>query len=51
MKGKKMPQIGRVEISIMEETQSRWLAFENGETRPRVHMEGPLAPKVLTATS
>ena len=27
MKGKKMPQIGRVEISIIEEEQSRWLAF------------------------
>ncbi len=27
MKGKKMPQIGRVEINILEEEQSRWLAF------------------------
>jgi oligopeptide transport system substrate-binding protein len=32
MKGKKLPQIERVEISIMEETQSRWLAFLGGET-------------------
>ena len=32
MKGKKLPAIGRVEISVMEETQSRWLAFERGET-------------------
>jgi ABC-type transport system substrate-binding protein len=32
MTGKKLPAIGNVEISIMEETQSRWLAFENGET-------------------
>jgi ABC-type transport system substrate-binding protein len=32
MKGKRLPAIGNVEISIMEETQSRWLAFENGET-------------------
>jgi len=32
MRGKKLPAIGNVEISIMEETQSRWLAFENGET-------------------
>jgi len=31
MKGKKMPQIGRVEISVIEEEQSRWLAFQNGE--------------------
>ncbi len=27
MKGKKMPQIGRIEISVIEEEQSRWLAF------------------------
>ncbi len=27
MKGKEMPQIGRVEITIIEEDQSRWLAF------------------------
>ncbi|MDB5766086.1 MAG: hbpA2 [Collimonas fungivorans] len=28
MQGKKMPQIGRVEVSIIEENQSRWLAFQ-----------------------
>jgi ABC-type transport system substrate-binding protein len=32
MRGKKLPLIGRVEISIMEETQSRWLAFQKGAT-------------------
>lgn len=32
MKGKQLPLIGSVEISVMEETQSRWLAFERGET-------------------
>ena len=32
MEGKRLPAIGNVEISIMEETQSRWLAFEKGET-------------------
>jgi ABC-type transport system substrate-binding protein len=31
MKGKKIPQIGRVEIAIIEESQSRWLAFERKE--------------------
>jgi ABC-type transport system substrate-binding protein len=31
MRGKKMPQIGRVEISIIEEDQSRWLAFGQKE--------------------
>jgi oligopeptide transport system substrate-binding protein len=32
MKGKRLPQIDRVEVSIMLETQSRWLAFLGGET-------------------
>src|SRR6185436_5467765 len=32
MKGKKLPQIERVEISVMDETQSRWLAFLGGQT-------------------
>ncbi|HJW57679.1 MAG TPA: ABC transporter substrate-binding protein [Burkholderiaceae bacterium] len=29
MRGKKMPQVGRVEISIIEEDQARWLAFDS----------------------
>lgn len=29
MTGKKMPQIGKVNISIIEEEQSRWLAFKS----------------------
>jgi ABC-type transport system substrate-binding protein len=29
MRGKKMPQIGRVEINIIQEEQSRWLAFQD----------------------
>jgi oligopeptide transport system substrate-binding protein len=32
MRGKRLPQIERVEVSIMEETQSRWLAFVGGQT-------------------
>src|SRR5438874_773645 len=32
MHGKRLPAIDGVEISIMEETQSRWLAFQRGET-------------------
>ena len=32
MKGKKLPQIQRVEVSVIEESQPRWLAFMNGET-------------------
>jgi ABC-type transport system substrate-binding protein len=31
MRGKKMPQVGTIEISVMEEAQSSWLAFERGE--------------------
>src|SRR5436190_3739455 len=30
MKGRKMPVIGRIEISVIEEEQSRWLAFQRG---------------------
>ena len=31
LRGKRMPLIDRVEVSIIEETQPRWLAFLNGE--------------------
>jgi len=31
LKGRRMPMIDRVEISIVEETQPRWLSFLNGE--------------------
>ena len=46
MKGKKMPQVGRIEISIIEEDQARLLAFQNGEL-DIMNMEGPLAPNVF----
>jgi oligopeptide transport system substrate-binding protein len=46
MKGKKMPQVGRIEISIIEEDQARLLAFEKGEL-DIMNMEAPLAPNVL----
>ena len=46
MKGKSMPAIGRVEISIIEEDQARLLAFQGGEV-DLMNMEGPLAPRVL----
>jgi ABC-type transport system substrate-binding protein len=32
MKGKRLPQIDRVEVTIVEESQPRWLAFLNKET-------------------
>ena len=31
MKGKRIPQIDRIEVSIIEESQPRWLAFLNNE--------------------
>ena len=30
-KGKRLPMVGRIEISIIEEDQPRWLSFVNGE--------------------
>jgi len=32
MKGKKLPLVQRVEVTVVEESQPRWLAFLNGET-------------------
>jgi len=46
MKGKSMPRVGRIEITIMEEDQSRLLAFKNGEV-DIMNLDGPLAPKLL----
>ncbi|MEP7064297.1 MAG: ABC transporter substrate-binding protein [Betaproteobacteria bacterium] len=46
MKGKSMPIVGRVEIYVMEEDQTRLLAFQNGEL-DIMNLEGPLAPNVL----
>jgi ABC-type transport system substrate-binding protein len=31
MRGRKMPQVGTIDISVMEEPQSSWLAFQRGE--------------------
>jgi ABC-type transport system substrate-binding protein len=31
MKGRRLPMVDRVEVSIIEETQPRWLSFLNGE--------------------
>jgi oligopeptide transport system substrate-binding protein len=46
MKGKLMPQIDRIEISVMVEDQSRWLSFQSGAT-DLFWLDGPLAPKAL----
>jgi ABC-type transport system substrate-binding protein len=47
MKGKRLPLIGRVEISIMEEAQSRWLAFQRGQTDIEYQL-AEVAPVFLT---
>jgi len=46
MRGKKMPQIGRVEISIIEEDQSRWLAF-GGKELDVVNLPGTFRPQAV----
>jgi ABC-type transport system substrate-binding protein len=46
MKGKTLPLIGRIEVSVMLEDQSRLLAFQNGET-DLFNLEGALAPKLM----
>ena len=46
MKGKRMPQIGRVEVSIIEEDQARLLAFERDEI-DLMDLGGVLAPNVM----
>jgi oligopeptide transport system substrate-binding protein len=46
MQGKRMPQIERIEISVMLEDQSRWLSFQSGDT-DLFWLDGPLAPKAI----
>ena len=48
MKGKKMPQIGRVEVSIIDENQSRWLAFSQKEL-DYLNVPEMFRPQVLDA--
>jgi ABC-type transport system substrate-binding protein len=31
MKGRRLPMVGRIEVSVIEETQPRWLSFLNGD--------------------
>ena len=47
MRGKRLPQLERVEVSIMEETQSRWLAFIGGETDMEYQL-AEVAPVFMT---
>ena len=46
MKGKVLPTIGRIEISVMEEDQARLLAFQNKEL-DLFELRGGLAPRML----
>ncbi len=46
MQGKRMPQIARIEISVMLEDQSRWLSFQSGAA-DLFWLDGPLAPKAI----
>ncbi|MFC6519586.1 ABC transporter substrate-binding protein [Undibacterium arcticum] len=46
MRGKQMPQVGRVEINIIEEEQSRWLAFDSGQLDLE-QLSDSASPKVL----
>ena len=48
MQGKKLPLIDRVEISVMDEAQSRWLAFQRRETDMEYQL-WELTPKFMTA--
>jgi ABC-type transport system substrate-binding protein len=47
MRGKHLPAIAGVEVSIMEETQSRWLAFQRGETDIEYQL-AEVAPSFIT---
>jgi oligopeptide transport system substrate-binding protein len=46
MKGKTMPQIGRIEISIMEEAQSSWLAFQSNQL-DLLSVDGSISPRAM----
>jgi ABC-type transport system substrate-binding protein len=46
MKGKQMPQVGRVEITIIEEAQSIWLAFQQKEL-DYINVPAPFAPSAF----
>jgi ABC-type transport system substrate-binding protein len=46
MRGRKMPQIGTIDISVMEEPQSSWLAFQRGEL-DLLNVPGTFAPVAL----
>ena len=46
MKGKRLPQIGRIDIAIIEETNPRLLMFNSGEL-DMLDVPGDVAPKMI----
>jgi ABC-type transport system substrate-binding protein len=46
MRGRPMPQVGTIDISVMEEAQSSWLAFQRGEL-DILNLPGTFAPVAL----
>ena len=46
MRGRRMPQIGTIDISVMEEPQSSWLAFQRGEL-DLLNLPATFAPEAL----
>jgi ABC-type transport system substrate-binding protein len=49
MTGKKMPRVGRIEISIIEEDQSRWLSFQSKQL-DMMSVPSSFAPIALDGT-
>ncbi|HVO90577.1 MAG TPA: ABC transporter substrate-binding protein [Casimicrobiaceae bacterium] len=49
MRGKRLPQIGRIDIAIVEETNPRMLMFSSGQI-DMLDIPGDVAPKMLDAS-
>ena len=45
MKGKRLPLVDEVEVSIIEESQPRWLSFLNGQIDGLLATAGPMPPE------
>jgi len=44
-KGRRLPMVDEVQVSVIEETQPMWLSFMNGEVDGLVAAAGPLPPE------
>jgi ABC-type transport system substrate-binding protein len=47
LKGRRLPMLDRVEISIIEEVQPRWLSFVNGQTDLMERLPNEFAPVAI----